>query len=278
MIGGDISDGDSVRAWISEYQPTHVIHLGALQSPDCDADPHRGLEVNVGGTLNLLNASAGSCERFVLASSGAVYGRRALYDAPTIKERDLIAPPNFYGVWKVASEHLARLFHERTGIATVCLRLNTVYGYGRDFGKTAAPTNAMKAIALGSVRGEKIAFRMPYYGRENYHYVEDVGAHFAAAALDPFTGYGAFNIRGRSTDVADFLALVKIVAGEMGLSESVDLAFAEDATEAFFACDLDSAAMEAAFHGLPLRPFQEGIRLTLDAYRKLALSGQLTLP
>ncbi|MCP5118710.1 MAG: SDR family oxidoreductase, partial [bacterium] len=186
-------------------------------------DPMRGMTINVGGTLQLLDTAAKAAhglERFVFASSGAVYGPRSSYAGDTIAETDSLAPPNLYGVWKVAGEHLARLFHEKSGIPTVCLRLNTTYGKGRDKGKTAAPTTALKAVALGDKKGKTIPFRMPYHGRENYHHVEDVGAHFAACALDPFQGFGAFNIRGKTVEVTEFLDLIRQAAAGLGMGDA----------------------------------------------------------
>ncbi len=269
LVRGDVSDAETVRRWMRELQPTHVIHLGAFQTPDCNAYPERGMAINVGGTMHLLDAVAEYCpglERFVFASSGAVYGARKLYPGPTVKETDPLLPPNLYGVWKAASEHLCRLFHEKTGIPAVCLRLNTTYGKGRDAGKTAAPTRAMQTIADSRRSERTIPFRMPYQGRENYHFVEDVGSHFARAATAPFPGFGAFNIRGRTMAIADFLALIKDVAEEMGLAEFTDLDFAADAEEALFVYDLDDTRIQEAFPGLPLTPPETGIRRTIEAF------------
>jgi len=41
---------------------------------------------------------------------------------------------------------------------------------------------ARQAVALGAEQGKALPYRMPYSGRENYHYVTDVGAHFALCA------------------------------------------------------------------------------------------------
>jgi nucleoside-diphosphate-sugar epimerase len=236
------------------------------------------MEVNVGGTLNVLNAATGlgsRLERLVLASSAAVYGPRSLYLSETVGEQAPLAPPNLYGVWKLASEHLARLFHEKTGVSTVCLRLNTTYGKGRDKGRTAAPTAALKAVALGHAGGRTVPFRMPYFGRENYHYVEDVGAHFASSALDRYAGFGTFNIRGTTVEVEEFLALVKQVAGTLNMSAAVDLGIAADATRALFVCDLDDRAIQSIFPELPRTPLETGIRLSLETFRDLAAGGRL---
>ncbi len=281
LVQGDVSDGECVGEWLRRWRPTHIIHLGAFQTPDCDAYPQRGMEINVGGTLHLFEAAAAagtSVQRFVFASSAAVYGPRAMYPGDAVRETDVLAPRNLYGVWKLAGEHLARLFHEKTGIPTVCLRLNTTYGKGRDRGKTAAPTSAMKAVALGHVRGDPIPFRMPYFGRENYHYVADVGAHFAACALGDFRGYGVFNIRGKTVPIQEFLSLVGKVANELGMGGAADLGIAPDAAEALFVCDLDDSAIQQAFPGLPLTPLEEGIRLSLECFRRLAAEGRLQLP
>ena len=61
-----------------------------------------------------------------------------------------LAPPNHYGIWKLAGEHLARFFYDNTKVPTVsALRINTTYGKGRDKGKTSAPTNALKGNCYG---------------------------------------------------------------------------------------------------------------------------------
>ena len=276
LVRGDVADEPFVRAVFSEYKPTHVIHLGALQGPDCEADPVKGLDINVGGTLCLLaSASQSDVERIVLASSAAVYGPRDMYDDDTVRETDPLAPTNLYGIWKLAGEHLARFNHEKSGVPTVCLRLNTTYGKGRDRGRTAAPTLAMKSIAAGSVQGKTIPFRMPYRGRENYHYVEDVGAHFAACTAQPFEGFGAFNIRGETVDITDFLVSIRRVAGELGMEEFVDIDVAEDADLNLLVCDLDDATIQQLFQELPRTSLEDGIRKSLSDFRAMAKRGEL---
>ncbi|QEG23242.1 NAD-dependent epimerase/dehydratase family protein [Mariniblastus fucicola] len=279
FVAVDIGDSDALEKALQEHQPTHIMHLGALQSPDCDSTPAKGVEINVLGTLNLFAAVEKletKVERFVFASSAAVYGKRSMYAGDIIPESETLAPPNYYGVWKVAGEHLAALFHERSGIPTVSLRLNTTYGPGRDRGKTSAPTVALKSIALGSHDGKSIAFRMPYQGRENYHYVEDVGAHFAGVCMLPFEGCEAFNIKGKTIPVTEFLEIASSVATELGMNE-IDLGVEEDASPNLFICDLDDQKVDAAFPGLPKTPIEVGVRKSLETFQKHAAAGELKL-
>jgi len=276
LAAADLGDAAAIERIVAEHRPTHVVHLGGLQSPDCDADPARGMAVNVGGTQVLLEACerlAAPLQRFVFASSAAVYGPRALYPGPVVREDDALQPPNRYGIWKLAGEHMCRLFAQRTGVATVCLRLNTTYGKGRDRGRTAAPTTAMKGIAQGASRGQVVPFAMPYQGRENYHFVEDVGAHFAAAALASFAGFGAFNIRGRTVPIAEFLELIRDVAAELGMARYCELSIAADASENLFVSDLDDTSIQGHFDGLPCTPLRDGVRRSLLEFVRLAAAA-----
>lgn len=279
FVAVDIGDSAALEKALTEYGPTHLVHLGALQSPACDATPELGVEINVTGTLNLFSVAeklSPRLERFVFASSAAVYGKRSAYDMDIIAENEMLAPPNYYGVWKVAGEHLAALFHQRSGIPTVSLRLNTTFGPGRDRGKTSAPTVALKSIALGNYQAKTIPYLMPYQGRENYHYVEDVGAHFAGVCMLPFEGCEAFNIKGKTIAIADFLAAAKKVANEIGMTE-VDLGIVEGAAPNLFICDLDDRKVEAAFPGLPRTSIEDGIRKSLETFRQHAIDGTLVL-
>lgn len=277
FVSLDVSDYKTVEKTINDVNPTHIIHLGAYQSPDCSKYHVRGMEINTGGTMILFDAAEKlpNLQKFVFASSGAVYGMRAMYPQASIPEDVQLAPPNHYGIWKLAGEHLARLFYDNTKVPTVCLRLNTTYGKGRDQGKTSAPTNALKAIATGAVKGKLIPFEMPYQGRENYHFVEDVGDHFAACTLQSFDDFGAFNIKGKTIEVRDFLRIVEEQAKALGMGEFARLSIAAEADPNLFVSDLNHEKIDATFKDLPLTSIDEGIRRSLLAFREMAIAGML---
>ena len=273
----DVANYEAIPEILTKVNPTHIIHLGAYQSPDCSNAHIRGMEINTGGTMALFDAAEKlpNLKRFVFASSAAVYGMRAMYSDPMIGEDVQLAPPNHYGIWKLAGEHLARLFYENTQVPTVCLRINTTYGKGRDKGKTSAPTNALKAIAMGSVTGEITPFKMPYDGRENYHFVEDVGDHFAESTLQDFDGFGAFNIKGKTIAIEKFLSIVKEEANNLGIGEYAELSIVDGAPPNLFAHDLSHEKIEKTFNNLPLTSIAKGIRISLEEFQKMARKGVL---
>ncbi|MCJ7465848.1 MAG: SDR family oxidoreductase [Maribacter sp.] len=273
----DVSDYSAINALVPKINPTHIIHLGAYQSPDCSKDHIGGMEINTGGTMALFDMAEKlpDLQRFVFASSAAVYGVRSMYPESSIPENVPLAPPNHYGIWKLAGEHLARLFYDKTKVATVCLRLNTTYGKGREKGMTSAPTNALKAVAFGADSGKPIPFEMPYKGRENYHYVEDVGDHFSGCTLQKFEGFGAFNIKGKTIAISEFLSVVKQQAHELGMGDYAQLTIAENAQPNLFVSDLSHEKIDRTFKGLPLTDISKGIRNSLIEFKEMAAKGIL---
>ncbi len=273
----DVANYNAIEEVLLEVNPTHIIHLGAYQSPDCSKYHIQGMEINTGGTMALFDAAEklSNLQRFVFASSAAVYGMRAMYPNPGIKEDAQLAPPNHYGVWKLAGEHLAHLFYKTTQVPTVCLRINTTFGKGRDKGKTSAPTNALKAITMGALNNKLIPFEMPYDGRENYHFVEDIGSYFAACTLQDYEGFGAFNVKGKTIGIENFLAIIKEEATILGMAEFVSLSIAEGAEPNLFVSDLSHEKIDRTFNDLPLTSISEGVRKSLLEFQEMAKKGIL---
>lgn len=266
LITGDLSDPRSVEQAVLKVAPTHVIHLGALQTPDCRDFPMKGMEVNVLGTANLFKACTKlkhPLERFVFASSSAVNGARSLYGEEGVHPEDPFHPFNLYGYWKVAGEGMAQAFHQATGTATVSLRLATTYGPGRDRGFTAAMTSAMKAV----VKGEP--FEVPYRGREHYHFSLDVGAGFARAALDPFSGYGVFNLLGKTHSIEKFIFTIQALATALEI-ECPSIHFSPEAEPSPFIYELNDEATRIAFPLMPRTSLDEGVRQSLIYFKGLS--------
>ncbi|MEO7173157.1 NAD-dependent epimerase/dehydratase family protein [Flavobacterium sp.] len=103
-----------------------VFHNAASKKNICLVDPHRDLEVNAGGALNLLKlAMKHGVRKFVQASTGSVYGEPQLF--PTT-ETHPFDPVSYYGVSKLAGERYVDVFHKLYGLDTTILRYFHVYG------------------------------------------------------------------------------------------------------------------------------------------------------
>lgn len=264
FISGDLSNSGSLKKVVLEIQPTHVIHLGALQTPDCRDFPMQGLDINVIGTANLFKACEKlkkPLERFVFASSSAVNGARSLYGDDGVHPGDPYHPFNLYGYWKIAGEGMAQAFQQVTGTPTVSLRLATTYGPGRDRGFTAAMTSAIKAV----VKGEP--FEIPYRGKEHYHFSLDVGAGFARATIDPFTGYDVFNLLGSTYSIEEFIETLREECSVLGINNP-KINFAESAKDSPFIYELNDQKTREVFPKMPHTPLAKGISESLRYFLK----------
>lgn len=104
-----------------------VLHQAALRSvPRSMGNPAEYNEVNIGGTLNMLESSLkNKVKCFVLASSSSVYGDVKMFPQ---KEGFLPQPISPYALTKLACEHYCRFFSLRYGLSTVSLRYFNVFG------------------------------------------------------------------------------------------------------------------------------------------------------
>jgi len=104
----DLLDTNSLDAWVSATRPDAVIHLaGQTFVPEAFRNPARTLQINLLGTLNLLQALKRNDFQgtFLYVSSGDVYGQVTAEQLP-IDETLLPKPRNPYAVSKLAAENL----------------------------------------------------------------------------------------------------------------------------------------------------------------------------
>lgn len=125
FVHGDIRNMHIVKKALKDADA--IIHLAALANVKQSFDnPHLCNEINIQGTLNLLQASLdSSIELFIYASSAAVYGHP---EKLPIREDHPLKPLSPYGISKMAAESYTQLFHKEFGLGVVSLRYFNVYG------------------------------------------------------------------------------------------------------------------------------------------------------
>lgn len=123
----DLRDRERTVAAITEFNPTSIVHLGAIHHiPYCNAHPEETFDVNVMGTRNVLAAA-----RDLPALSGLMYTSSAAVYPPkkqALPENTTPGPIDIYGRTKLVGEDLVREFQRETDIPSVTARLFNVYG------------------------------------------------------------------------------------------------------------------------------------------------------
>lgn len=127
LVEADIRDYAALKLIFSEQHFDAIIHLAAKAGvrPSV-SDPRTYTEVNINGTMNLLDlAERNGIKKFIFGSSSSVYGPAAI---PPFKEDAPLAPISPYAATKASGELLAHTYSHLYGMQIVCLRFFTVYG------------------------------------------------------------------------------------------------------------------------------------------------------
>jgi UDP-glucose 4-epimerase len=254
----DIRDAEAVSDVVSREGPDAVFHLAAqIDVRLAVRDPGFDSAINVGGTINVLEAARqAGVRRFVNSSTGgALYGEAERIPSP---EDEPVAPMAPYGQSKFAAEGYCELYARLHGLSTINLRYGNVYGPRQD------PLGEAGVIAIfcGKLRqGERPTVFGD--GTQTRDYV-DVGDVVAANLVAAESGEsGPFNIgRGVETSVLDLVAALRELSG------------AGDSFEPEFAPPRAGEAQRSALECSRARErlgwqarigLEEGLRQTLDS-------------
>src|SRR3954452_6454136 len=211
LVEADVSDESSVAGTIESRPPDAIFHLaGQMDVRVSVSDPFFDARVNVGGTINVLDAArqAGTGRVVFASTGGAIYGEGDWRDPP-LDETAEVLPDAPYGQSKHAAEGYLSLFCRLYGLSTVSLRLGNVYGPRQDpFGEAG-----VVAIFCGALLGGRTP-RVFGDGRQtrDYVYVADiVEAMLTAGDAD---GVGTFNVgTGTETSVLDLGRMIGEACG-----------------------------------------------------------------
>ena len=243
----DVTDRESLHAQIKETRPTGIIHLAALQIPQCRADPALGAAINIGGHIHVFEAArAHGIDRIVYTSSIAAKPRGKVN-----------APSNFYGIFKKTDEEIARIYWEDHGLASLGLRPYVVFGVGRDDGETSAITRAIEAATLGQ------AYQIPFSTHSCFQYAGDVADIFARAALSTWDGALLSDVTDTVHSTDDVVAAIRQIVPEATIS-------CADTLRVSPSDGFDITALKKVIGDFEQLSLLEGIRETIRLYREIA--------
>ena len=169
-VAGDVSKKSELDDAIRDCQG--VINLAGLLTPECSQNPVRGAEVNLIGAINVFEgALKHGLKKVAYTSSIGVYGP---------DHAEFPEPTTHYGSFKLASEGVARAFHEEHRISSLGVRPFMVYGPGREIGGSAGPSIACRMAAQGQ------AYQIPFTGLTGFVYAGDVAEILCQAMLEDF--------------------------------------------------------------------------------------------
>lgn len=207
FVEGDIRDGSLLAELFAEHSFSAVAHLAAMAGVRVSIeDPHLYYDVNLVGTLQLLDASRQwGLNNFVCASTSSAYGNTK--NIPFVESDPCNRPLSPYASSKRSAELLAFTYHHLYGQNVTVLRFFTVYG----------PRGRPDMMAYKVAENINSGLHVPLYNNgemyRDWTYVDDIVAGVIAAVDRPI-GYEVINLgRGEPVLLRDFVRLIEKLAG-----------------------------------------------------------------
>ena len=204
LYEADICDAERLGEIFAENRFEAIVHLAAWAGVRPSLlNPKLYTEVNVNGTLNLLEAAkAAGVRQFVFGSSSSVYGINS--KIPFAEDDRVHQPISPYAATKAAGELLCHTFSHLYDLRTVCLRFFTVYGARQ------RPDLAIHKFSKLIWDGKPI----PVFGdgttRRDYTYVDDIVQGVRAAIDYDQSDYEIFNLgESQTIELNELIALLE---------------------------------------------------------------------
>jgi dTDP-glucose 4,6-dehydratase len=282
----DICDAKALQEVLTDFRPTHVMHLAAESHVDRSIDgPAAFIETNIVGTYVLLDSvlkywSSLTVDeqddfRFHHISTDEVYGD--LSDTGELfTESTAYSPSSPYSASKASSDHLVRAWYRTYGLPTI------ISNCSNNYGPYHFPEKLIPHMILNALSGKKL----PIYGDgsqiRDWLYVEDHARALVKVVMEGEIGE-TYNIGGHNEmrnlqvveNICDILQEImppgsyKDIewSGETRISHYRDLiTFVQDRPGHDFRYAIDARKIERELGWVPEETFETGIRKTINWY------------
>jgi UDP-glucose 4-epimerase len=210
MTRGDIRDLPCLIDAMQDIRPDCVIHLAALVGEVNITNLYTGLQVNLTGTVNVVEAARfAGVRRLIHASTQALYlgedPKELLYEDSPLDSRGRV-----YNASKLACEHVLRTYAAKHKFELALLRFAGVYGFRSVAG---GPGVAVQEAVWAAMAGRTVELNA--YESVDFIYAKDLANGIALAAHTSPLAHQVYNLgSGTITTVEDVeAALRKIFPG-----------------------------------------------------------------
>jgi len=211
-VATDIGDTAAVNRLFSN-PPDVIYHLAAVVSGAAEADFDLGMRVNLGGTMNILEAArqSGRVPIVIFASSVAAHGGEA---PDVVLDGVELNPQSSYGTQKVIGEKLLQDYSRKGFIDGRGIRLPTVTI--RPGVANAAASSFMSSIFRDTLQGNTANCPVSKDFKVWHSAPRTIVANMLLAAEVPAAAFGynrCINLPGRTDSIGEMIAAMTDVAG-----------------------------------------------------------------
>ena len=259
FVEADIRDAQVMRDLFEAQKFDRVMHLAAMGNVRYSVEhAQEYTAVNIGGTVNLLEAARLSGTRyFVFASTSSVYGNAPI---PFVETEPVAHPLAPYPATKIGCEVMAYTYHVAFGLKCTGLRFFNVYGpRGRpdmmpyEFTRKIAANETLRIFAEGRPQ-------------RDWTFIDDIVSG-VLAAIDADFDYEIFNLgRGQPIVLSRFIEIIEGLVGRKAVIEHAPLPPTEPMIT--FA-NVEKAERLVGYH--PKTSIEEGLTRFYDWWKRTVI-------
>lgn len=265
FIRGDICNMSQMNDIVKKYNIDTIMHFAAQTHVDNSFNNSiEFTKTNVIGTHILAQVAVDNkVKRFIHVSTDEVYGEQSVNDTTGCVEKSTLNPTNPYAATKCGAEFIIKSYQKSYNLPAIITRSNNVYGGGQ-YPEKVIPCFIMKLLANKSavlpIHGTGNALR-------NFIYIDD-----EVDCFDVILHYGKegsiYNISGNNEYSVNDVA--KILCKEFDMPIQVEHVADRNFNDQryFIDCSNLKSLYESIGRKMNLTPFAEGIKKTIEWYRK----------
>ena len=213
LVEGDIRDRNLLNDIFGNNHIDVVVHLAAKAGvrPSIK-DPEGYYDVNINGTLNILEAmKAYDIKKMIFASSSSVYGNNE--KVPFSESDSVDFPISPYAATKKSGELLCHTYHHLYDFKINCLRFFTVYG------PRQRPDLAINKFSKRIMNGDPIQMFGDGTTKRDYTYIDDI-VQGIKLAMENLNGFEIYNLGESRTIILK--ELINLLENEMGKKAKIE--------------------------------------------------------
>ncbi|MEM7124801.1 MAG: NAD(P)-dependent oxidoreductase [Chloroflexota bacterium] len=263
----DVLERQSSHEAIDKWQISHIVHAAALTpTPEYEEEqPTRIVDVNLGGTINLLDAAIGSesVTRVLVVSSSGVYGAPESEASGRQHETGPLQLDNLYSITKRTAELLTMRYSQLSGLSMAGVRLPAMYGPLEQQSTSRPRVSAIGQLMAALQKRQEVCVAGPTI-RSDWTYMVDASNAIWSLLQTPKLTHDVYNV---SCGVA--ITWQQVV--DLFVSHGLTADWVEDPTSADIAMhprqerlpmDITRLQIETGF--VPQYPLPKGVAAYVD--------------
>ncbi|MFX0000793.1 MAG: GDP-mannose 4,6-dehydratase [Candidatus Hodarchaeota archaeon] len=211
----DITSAERILGIFEQIEPNAVFHLAAESFiPTSFREPARVSHNNIEGTIKLFEAARRmdkNLECVHVACSSEQYGLVDPNEVPVVEDlkTNPFRPRSIYGITKVATEHIAWLYHNSYGVPSIITRGFNHEGPRRGIQFVTSVIHRQIVEILNNQK-DKIIIGNPNAIRDYTHVKDTINAYILVSEKK---NYGEpYNVcSGKGITIADYVKLAKMI-------------------------------------------------------------------